>query len=127
MLPKVHRIGAEKEFNDVFRKGYFLRSVFFTAKIAKNDRGVVRFGFVVSKKIAQKATDRNLIKRRLSEAVKFFLGKLKDGYDIVIVAQPPIVGKGFEEIKEEIRNLFCKGRLLYSKSDHALHNRTMEQ
>lgn len=117
MLPKEHRLTDKKEFNYVFRQGWGLRSEFFIAKIVKNDRGVARFGFVVSKRLVKKATGRNLIKRRMSEAVKFFLNHLQGGpdcreksYDVVIIAQPAIIGKKFQEIQEEMKSLLCKSR-----------------
>lgn len=110
MLPKEHRLTDKKDFNYVFRQGWGLRSELFIVKIVKNDRGVARFGFVVSKKLVKKATGRNLIKRRMSEAVKFFLDHLQGGYDVAIIAQPAIIGKKFEEIQEDIKNLLCKSR-----------------
>ena len=112
MLPKEHRLTDKKDFNYVFRQGWGLRSEFFIAKIVKNDRGVARFGFVVSKKLVKKATGRNLIKRRMSEAVKFFLNHLQGGCDVVIITQPAIIGKKFEEIKEAMELLLRQAKII---------------
>lgn len=67
---------------------------------------------VVSKKISGKATVRNLVKRRLSETMRYFLPALRRGFDIVIIAKPKIIHKKYPFIKEELAHVLEEADLL---------------
>jgi ribonuclease P protein component len=82
----------------------------------KNDLGINRFGFVVSKKISPKATVRNKVRRRLTEAIKADATNIKIGIDSVIIALPGIEKKEFSEIKEAINNTLIKSGVIDKKN-----------
>lgn len=67
-----------------------------------------RFGFIVSKKISKKAVERNRVRRLLSEAVRQLLAKTRPGYEVIFLAKKAMVGRGFEEILEEVKRVFKK-------------------
>lgn len=67
-----------------------------------------RFGIVVSNKVAKKATVRNKLKRRIREVIRQFLPDLKTGFDVVVVAYPPILEKDFDQIKNLLGESFAK-------------------
>ncbi len=71
-----------------------------------------RFGFLVSKKISNKATERNLVKRRMRDAVSRLIPTIFSGYDCLLVARAPISGKSFEIIQQEVAELIRDARLL---------------
>jgi ribonuclease P protein component len=48
-----------------------------------------RFGFSISSRVGG-AVERNLIKRRLREAVRLRMASIKPGWDIVLIARRPI-------------------------------------
>jgi ribonuclease P protein component len=54
--------------------------------IKKNSYGYNRFGFTAAKKI-KKAVTRNIIRRRLKEIVRLNECRLKEGYDIILMAR----------------------------------------
>jgi ribonuclease P protein component len=81
-------------------------------KIATNNLPCSRVAFIVSKKISTKATERNLIKRRLREAVRAILVSVKEGYDIVVFSKTNIKGQNFSQIQNEIIGVFCKAKLI---------------
>ncbi len=70
--------------------------------------GPSRFGFVISKKIDKRAVVRNKIKRLLRQAVRERLEKIPEGFDIVLVVRPNIVGKSYEEISLEFDKVLSK-------------------
>jgi len=120
-LPKEHRLRRKSDFNDAFcQRLAKANALSLSLRIAKNNLAVTRFGFVVSNKTAKNAADRNLIKRRMREAVQKFLQNIQPGYDIVIIAQPEISGKKFAEISETIKKLLSKTGLYISHSKFGL-------
>ncbi len=112
MLAKEHRLCKDSEFNQAFRRGLLFEVRFLAIRIVKNSLGVARFGFVVSKKISNQATVRNLIKRRISEAVRAYLPRVKPEYDLVIIARAGIKEKNFEEIKAAVGRLLNQAGML---------------
>lgn len=113
MLSKINRLTKKKDFEAVFKNGKSLKKYFLLFRILKNNLKESRFGFVVSKKISNKATVRNKVKRRLRSAV---LGQFKKNklpadnwcVDLVIIALPGIEKKEFSEIREIIKDSFKK-------------------
>jgi len=59
---------------------------------------------VVSLKVSKKAVIRNKIKRRLREIIR--QTELKQGFDFVIIAKPLIVNQNFQEIKQDLNEIF---------------------
>jgi len=111
MLPNVNRLTKKKDFDAVFKNGESIKSDFLVFKVLRNQLNESRFGFVVSKKISNKATVRNLVKRRLRGAVSEGLSGVKRPVDIVIVTLPGIEKKEFSQIREAVANTFKKAKL----------------
>ncbi|MCJ7829664.1 ribonuclease P protein component [Patescibacteria group bacterium] len=112
MLSKANRLKKKKDFEKVFKKGQGLKEGFLYLKFIKNNFGVSRFGFIVSKKFSQKATTRNKIKRRLRELVRIKLSKIKKGIDGIIVVTPGFEINDFWELEEILNKLFKKAHLI---------------
>jgi len=100
MLPQANRIKNKKDIDNVFEKGKGFKENFLVVKLVQNSLGKIRFAFIVSKKISQKAVLRNKIRRQLSEIVRLKLKKIKIGYDIILIASPGLETKNFQEIEE---------------------------
>ncbi len=111
MLPKINRLTKKKDFTAVFKTGQSVKNDFLLVKIAKNHLKESRFGFVVSKKVSSKATQRNKVKRRLRKAVADELKKIKSPVDAVIVVLPNIKAKEFSQIQEIVVGIFKKVKL----------------
>ena len=108
MLSKANRLRLKKDFEKVFKQGKGFQQGFLFLKIIENDLGKTRFGFIVSKKISNKAVVRNKVKRQLREIIRKQLDQIKQGFDIVIVALPGIENQEFQEIKKTIDNLLAR-------------------
>ena len=114
MLPVKNRLRKSRDFDLTFRKG---RSAFGSGlgiKSKKNNLEETRVGFVVSAKISKKATQRNLLKRRLREIFRLMLKKeeLKGGYDLVVLTRVGVIEIKYSELKEEVRVLLSRLKLL---------------
>lgn len=112
MLPKKHRLTKKKDFGRVFKQGKHYQQDFISLKINKNNLEFSRFGFIVGLKISKKAVVRNKIRRRLSEIIRLKFKQISSGFDIVILTQPEIIGKSYQETEESLVVLFRKSKLL---------------
>ena len=102
MLPKKYRLTNKKDFEKVFKAGRGRHGKILGIKFTKNNLGNSRFGFIVSKKVSPKAVVRNKIKRKAREIIRLNLGDIKSGLNIVIICQPEITEKNYQEIEKEI-------------------------
>jgi len=99
MLASKFRISDAKSFQDVKEKGKMKRFPLFNISLLKRkDEDVSRFGFIVSKKISKLAVQRNRIKRAISEAVRFEMTHVKDGFDVIFLAKDITTKKSTDEI-----------------------------
>lgn len=105
MLKKINRIGSRKEFLEIKSKGEMRYSPIFGVLVFKKEDEVVKFGFIISKKISKKAVDRNKIKRRMSEILRKNLDKFESGTRMIFLVKREILDKKIEEIEKEISKL----------------------
>lgn len=112
MLAKKYRLQKGKDFELVFKEGKNIDSEFLFLKSRKNNLKISRFGFAVGKKISKKSTARNRIKRRLSETIRMKLGKVKQGFDVVIIAKSGIVNKNYLRIDEVVEKMLRREKLI---------------
>ena len=112
MLSKINRIKKKKDFERIFKNSKIFKGNLFIFRTMKNNLGLNRFGFVVSQKISKKATLRNKTRRRLTEAISPEIENIRIGTDLVIIALPGIEKKGFSEIREAIKSMLIKSRLM---------------
>ena len=94
MLARSHRLTKKKEIEAVLKQGRVFYTKYFIIRSQQNQQDTVRFAIIVSTKVSKKATQRNTIKRRLSELLRQSANKLKPGYDLVIIASPAIIEEG---------------------------------
>lgn len=106
------RLTKNFEYIKVYQAGRRWSSPFFNMYIKKNSIGLTRLGVSVSKRIGNSVV-RNRVKRRLKEAFKKNIGKVKKGYDVVVSAKVPIRDADFWDIERELKILFKRGHILY--------------
>jgi ribonuclease P protein component len=86
-------------------------------KARANELPHSRFAIIVSNKVSKKATQRNLIKRRLREIVRLQLSKLETGADVAILASAKMIDSqskvlGYQDMAKELESVLKKARLL---------------
>lgn len=103
MLAARYRLKDKKVFDKVKAEGRFYQKVGFGAAVLKRDNEEQsRFGFVVSTKVSNQATQRNRIKRALSEAVRYNFDKVGKGYDVVFLAKSAASKMSTDDIMREV-------------------------
>jgi ribonuclease P protein component len=66
----------------------------------REDQGLARVGFTVTKKIGN-AVERNRIKRRLRELVRLSDGTMQAGHDYVLIGRRSALNAPFERMADE--------------------------
>jgi ribonuclease P protein component len=86
MLSREYRFHGPNSLRFVYRNGQTAHSRLFKVKSVANPRRKnPRFAIVVSKKVHKSAVGRNRIRRRLYEAIRHELPRLKPGMDVVLI------------------------------------------
>ena len=114
-LPRKSRLSDKNDFEMVFKQGKTVKSSFFFIKFLKNSFNYPRIAISLPIKISKKATQRNIIKRKISAAASDLIDDYKNkSLDLIIVATPTILGKSSEEIKsvleKNIKEIFVNDK-----------------
>ena len=116
MLKKLYRLNKTKDIQALMKTGRAFYSPVLMVRAKANTLPNSRFAIIVSNRVSKKATQRNLIKRRLREIVRHFLPQLETGADVAILASPKIISQGkvlgYQEMFRELEQVFKKARLL---------------
>ena len=111
MLSKVNRLKKRYQFNYVYKNGTHFSSSALVLYVTSSRTKDIKVGFAVTKKIG-KAVVRNAVRRRLREIVQKHLPKLKQNYNIILVAKDNVSVFSFEELEKQFFNLITKAELL---------------
>jgi ribonuclease P protein component len=82
----------------------------FTQNESQNDLMHNRYGFIVGKQLG-KAVTRNLIRRRLRAVVRALDPRLKQGYDVVLIARAGLAEQPFAVLERTVIELFRRAEL----------------
>ncbi len=124
MLPPPARLRKSRDFQAVYRTRKSWANPCLSLHVrwghtggAADPAGLlpIRFGFVISKKVAKRAHVRNLLKRRMREISRCqLLPKIKAGrsVDMLFVARGPALALDFPALSEAMGGLMRQGGLL---------------
>ncbi|MEK7211579.1 MAG: ribonuclease P protein component [Patescibacteria group bacterium] len=101
MLSRKYSLRA-KDFGRILKQGRIFNTPYFRLRSLPNNFPNIRVGIIISAKVSKKAVLRNRLKRQISEIFRLNFSKLQPGYDIVITVSGSMVGKKYQEIKEEV-------------------------
>lgn len=104
MLPTKFRIGDKVRIERILKKGTRLNGRFFQLRYLQNRNNRMRFAVIVSSKISPNATERNLIRRRIYEAIRTNADLQKTCYDVIALVSRRIIKASYSEIKIDIIN-----------------------
>ena len=113
MLPRKYRLNNYLDIEKIKKEGKPLTSNHFSLLfLDRNDDKRVRVGFVVSKKISNRAVVRNKVKRRLSEAFRTVIEKINCNCDFLVLSKKSIVDLKKDELIGEINAILRKENLI---------------
>lgn len=108
MLPKKYRLPLRERITPELQ----VHADVFSLKVRRNTLKESRFAFIVSKRIAKLAVDRNSTKRTLRQYVQERLTQVQPGYDMLFVAKKVLKVKDMALVCKEIDQELAKKSLL---------------
>ena len=111
------RLRKNNQFQRVKQQGRSVMSPLLILAWMPNDVARTRVGFVVSKRIAKHAVDRNYMKRLLSEAMRGLLPRLPGGLDIVVSARQKANTANLRILEQDMLTLLRQAKLLELSSN----------
>lgn len=113
-LPKIKRLGANREFQKVYKEGKSTAGRYLVFHWLKKDEPVSQIGFAAGKKLGN-AVVRNRLKMIMREAWRLYPKELPENYDFLLVARKSLVGKGYQEAERGLIEVLTKSGFLVNK------------
>ena len=112
-MKKTEMLKKNYEFRKVLSKGKYYSGKYIEALILSNTKKKNALGIAINTKLG-KAVERNRIKRLFRESYYFFEQNLIDGQEIVLLwkKKKPIEKANFQNIKEDMQNIFDKAKII---------------
>ncbi len=107
MLPSKQRL-SKNRIQYLFKKGRKLVSKAFLLKHLTTSEPQSRFCVIISAKTESSAVKRNLIRRRVYEALRLQNHLLENPQDVVIITNKKILDMTYQEIEADIKEIFTK-------------------
>ena len=105
------RLRKNADFQRVRREGKSYAHPLVVLVVAPNQVGRVRVGVAAGKRIGN-AVRRNRAKRRLREIMRPLLPYIRPGYDLMLIARPPMNEAEFARIRSAVVTLLRRAGLL---------------
>lgn len=114
MLPRSARLSKDWLISKIRRQGRRVKGryslIFFRPTSSPRARSCC--AIVVAKQVSKKAVERNLVKRRTSEALKQLWPQLRPGYNLVISLAPAARAATYQSLQHDLLSLLLKARLI---------------
>lgn len=109
-MKKQFRLSLKRDFKNVFDNGRTVSLAELVLKFYPNKLKFPRIAIIISKKVAPKATKRNLIKRRIKAILQPTINNLPN-FDLIFITKPELAKKDFAELKDIITGLIKKSKI----------------
>ena len=107
MLKKKEKV-PRRLVQHIIARGKGVQGAYLTLCVIKNTDAVSKFSFVVSKKVASRATDRNTIKRRGYAAVSNVYKDIKPHTAALFFVKKEVVQASFRLLQKDVIDLLAR-------------------
>jgi ribonuclease P protein component len=117
-LSRAQRIIRASLFGEAFaqKRSYAGRYMVFWIRAAED--ASLRLGVITSKKVSNRAVDRNLARRRIREIFRNHRAELSGAIDLVVVGRRNLLSASHAEVEREFLRLAAKAGLLLPKPEN---------
>jgi ribonuclease P protein component len=112
-MQRRYRLTRSEDFQKVRRSGKSYAHPLLVLVVRANDGREVRVGIAAGRAVGS-AVKRNRAKRLLRAAMQFFVDSLPGGWDLVLIARPPLTSSTFLEVRSALQGLLGRAQLLVS-------------
>ena len=111
-LSKKQRLIQASLFGEAFVQKRNFVGRFMVLWLRTGQDAALRLGVVTSKKVSNRAVDRNLVRRRLREIFRHHRAELSGPVDLVIIGRHNLLAAPYAEVEREFLRLAEKAGLL---------------
>jgi ribonuclease P protein component len=106
---RIESLSRQGDFSRIYAKGKRYRTPLLTAVVHRDESlETVRAAYVVSKKVAKQAVRRNLVRRRLREALRLLLPADVRPVDIVLIAHREAVAADYWQLQATLHGILTR-------------------
>jgi len=111
MLNKKNRISNRQLIEKLFEKGRLYKNTYFIFRFLPSTEPVSKFAIIVSKKVSEKAVERNQLRRQVSEAIRLNTSILKTNIVSLVIMKSNVEKANYEELNKGITDFFNQHKL----------------
>jgi ribonuclease P protein component len=109
--PRMVMLSRPKDFAALQNEGTVRSHALLVVRVRRTDLEVTRFGLSTGRKLGG-AVVRNRVRRRLREVLRVMAPSFQPGWDVLIIARPPVISADFDALTGAVHNLLRRGGVL---------------
>ena len=109
--PRLVMLSRPQDFAALQGEGTVRSHSLLVVRIRRTGLEETRFGLSTGRKLGG-AVVRNKVRRRLREALRVMAPSFQPGWDVLIIARPPVIGVDFKTLAGALQNLLRRGGVL---------------
>jgi ribonuclease P protein component len=113
--PRLVMLSKPEDFAALQGVGIVRSNALLVVRIRKNGLEETRFGLSTGRKLGG-AVVRNRVRRRLREALRVMAPSFQPGWDVLIIARPPVIGTDFQTLAGTLQSLLRRGGVLEGRT-----------
>ena len=106
--PRLVMLSKPEDFAALQGEGTVRSHSLLVVRIRRTGLEETRFGLSTGRKLGG-AVVRNRVRRRLREALRAMAPSFQPGWDVLIIARPPVIGADFQALAGALQNLLRRG------------------
>ena len=110
-MQRKFRLTRSEDFQRVRRSGKSYAHPLLVLVVQAGETGQIHVGVAVSRTVGT-AVKRNRAKRLLREAMRTFLPFMPTGFEIVLIARPPLAACSMPEVRDALLKLLRRAALI---------------
>ena len=109
--PRLVMLSRPEDFAALQGDGTVRSHPLLVVRIRRTNLEETRFGLSTGRKLGG-AVVRNKVRRRLRESLRVMAPSFQPGWDVLIIARPPVIGADFQTLAGVLQNLLRRGGVL---------------